>query len=115
MTQNLPEDQEPMQPGSLNDAITNALERHPRVDFSAGFAARVMSNLPTKKAVRETKHVARTIAFSAVSITAFALLIAVGAHPLEFKAGMGFTFLVEMGLFAEVLAVGLWLGLSREA
>ena len=58
MKQNLPEDQHAKQAGPLEDAITKALERHPRVDLSAGFAARVMSNLPTKKAVRETKHVA---------------------------------------------------------
>ncbi len=96
-------------------AAAETLERRPEIAVPEGFAARVAHAVPAKKLSRAaTRPVfGRTAGYLAVVVMTAVLVVLTRMHPEALEAGRGFLFLLEVLLLAQLLAVGLWLGMQN--
>jgi hypothetical protein len=96
--------------GTLEAAVTRALERQPEVMVPAGFAARVRASLPPQPKMREHRSVGR------IAATAAAAGLIVGLCWLAPHARPSFeslAFDMEMLMLIELAGVGAWLAMRR--
>jgi len=96
-------------------AAAETLERRPEIAVPEGFAARVAHAVPVKAPSRGAARPAfgRTAGYLAVAVMTVVLVVLTRTHPEALEAGRGFLFLVEVLLLAQLLAVGLWLGMQN--
>jgi hypothetical protein len=93
-----------------DEAITRALEAQPNVAIPAGFAARVMAELPAQPKVRERRSVAKIAATAAVAG------LIVGLYWLAPHARPSFesvAFDMELLMLCELAGVAAWLSMRR--
>jgi hypothetical protein len=94
-------------------AVVRALERRPEIVVPERFAARVARSLTAKSPARAAARpvFGPTAGYLAAAAIMVVLIILARTHPEALEAGRGFLFAVELLLVAQLLAVGLWLGI----
>ena len=90
-----------------------ALERKPDISVPEGFAARVGRSLPAKAPSRASMRpmFGRTAGYLAAAAMTVVLMVLARLYPEALEAGRGFVFALDVLLLAQLLVVGLWLGL----
>jgi hypothetical protein len=93
--------------------VVRALERKPEIEVPTDFAARVAQSLPAKPASQLPIRpiFGRVAGYLAAVAVMVGLLVLAKTHPEALEAGRGFVFGMEILLLAQLLAVGLWLGM----
>lgn len=96
--------------------VVAALQRRPEIAVPAEFAARVARAMPAKVHSRGASRpmFGRLAGYLAVAAMMAVLLALAWRHPAALEAGRGFVFAVELLLVAQLLAVGLWLGIKSD-
>jgi len=94
-------------------AAVRALERRPEIAVPEGFAARLAQSVPAKTPSRAGLRpvFGRMAGYLALAAMTMVLMVLARTHPEALEAGRGVVFAVEVLLLAQLLAVGLWLGL----
>jgi hypothetical protein len=93
-----------------------ALERRPEIAVPADFQLRLRASLASEPARRLTKRVsfARATAYVAAVCMAVVLVVLTMLYPEAIKVPESMTFIVELLIVAQLMAVGLWLGTRSE-
>lgn len=108
----------PSQPNhEKHEALTSALERKPEITVPNDFYLRLQASLPVETSPRRSRariSFARATAYTAAVCMAIALGILTLLHPEAIKAPESMTFILELMILIQLLAVGFWLGTRRE-
>lgn len=100
------------------DRITRALEQAPAVTVPAGFAARVMAQLPERKVARATDwsglfvrrtHYGRNAMLAAAAVLCCLLVVAGLASR---RSGDAVWWITEWIVLAQLAGIALWWGLA---
>jgi hypothetical protein len=96
--------------GDFEATITRALERRREAAVPAEFAARVVTHLPARRAVRQEMGAGRSAGIAGAVVLAIAL-VAIAPHAEPNFASV--TFDLELLLLAQLAAIAYWLGVER--
>ena len=109
MNMNQHEDQESL--------LTAALERKPDIAIPADFHLRLHASIAAEPAIpaRTQLRFARVTAYVAAFCLAIFLVALTALYPEAVKAPESMTFILELMLLAQLMAVGFWLGTRRES
>ncbi|MBB5057056.1 negative regulator of sigma E activity [Granulicella aggregans] len=93
-----------------------ALERRPEIAVPVDFHLRLRASLAEEPARRAARRVsfARTTAYVAAVCMAVALVVLTMLYPETIKVPESMTFVLELLLVAQLVAVGFWLGTHSE-
>jgi hypothetical protein len=92
---------------SMEERLTRALERKPKVDVPAGFAARVAGQVPVRRAVAvPTARYGLLAARIGMAVLVVALVVLAMRHADDTVFGIT----VEWILCAELVGLAAWLG-----
>jgi hypothetical protein len=105
------------QPDNQESMLTAVLERKPAIAIPADFHLRLRASIAAEPASRANTHVsfARATAYFAAFCLAFVLVALTVIYPNAIKAPESMTFVLELMLLAQLMAVGFWLGMRRES
>jgi hypothetical protein len=92
---------------SMEERLTRALERKPKVDVPAGFAARVAGQVPVRRAFAVP---AARYGLLAARIGMGVLLLALVVVAMRFPGRTMFGVALEWILCAELAGLAIWLG-----
>ena len=92
---------------SMDERLTRALERKPKVDVPAGFAARVAGQVPVRRAFAVP---AARYGLLAARIGMGVLLLALVVVAMRFPGRTMFGVALEWILCAELAGLAIWLG-----
>ena len=92
---------------SMDERLTRALERKPKVDVPAGFAARVAGQVPVRRAFAVP---AARYGLLAARIGMGVLLLALVVVAIHFPGRTTFGVVLEWILCAELAGLAIWLG-----
>jgi hypothetical protein len=92
---------------SMEERLTRALERKPKVDVPAGFAARVAGQVPVRRAFAVP---AARYGLLAARIGMGVLLLALVVVAMHFPGRTMFGVALEWILCAELAGLAIWLG-----
>lgn len=92
---------------SMEERLTRALERKPKVDVPAGFAARVAGQVPVRRAFAVP---AARYGLLAARIGMGVLLLALVVVAIHFPDRTMFGVVLEWILCAELAGLAIWLG-----
>ncbi|WP_263373788.1 hypothetical protein [Granulicella aggregans] len=97
-------------------ALIAALERKPEIAMPADFQLRlraVLANEPPRRSATRVSF-ARATAYVAAACMAVALIVLTMLYPEAIKVPESMTFILEVLIVAQLMAVGFWLGTRNE-
>jgi hypothetical protein len=96
--------------------LTSALERRPEITIPADFHQRLHASIAAEPAVPTKMPVSfgRATAYLAAFCLAVVLVGLTVLYPNAVKAPESMTFILELIILAQLMAVGFWLGMRRE-
>lgn len=104
------------EPNNQESTLIAALERKPKITVPADFHLRLRATLATEPTWRPARRpsFARVTAYVAAVCMAAALIVLTMLYPEAIKAPESMTFILELLIVAQLMAVGFWLGTRSE-